>query len=189
MPPHGRDDEFDSDDEVLVKRIKKIKQAQKSRPKQIQSPKSPVKRGQLSVLQYDQQQKFPKQHANTTIRVLDPKSVQSVPKPERETQNPKRFFRPKYQLQVILYISADKKIENTPMDVHLTYALPIGAMKVEEFYGKKTKDAKHNEVRSAWRKEWNLQDRTPRLSRMPQYILSQASAMESFKRNFMLYMT
>ena len=44
-------------------------------------PKSHVKRGQLLVLQHYQQQKSPKQHANTTTRVLDPKSVQSAPKP------------------------------------------------------------------------------------------------------------
>jgi len=36
MPPSGHDDESDSDDEVLVKRIKKIKQASKPRPKQMQ---------------------------------------------------------------------------------------------------------------------------------------------------------
>ncbi|KAJ8425006.1 hypothetical protein Cgig2_025385 [Carnegiea gigantea] len=68
---------------------------------------------------------------------------------------------------VTLYISADKKIEITLMNVHLTLALPIGGRKVEEFYGKKPKDAKSNEVLSAWRKEWNLQDETPKLSQMP----------------------
>ena len=49
---------------------------------------------------------------------------------------------------VSLYISPDKRIEITPMDVHLT-ALPIGGRKVEEFYGKKPKDAKYNEVVNA----------------------------------------
>jgi len=82
---------------------------------------------------------------------------------------------------VILYISAEKKIENTP-------ALSIGGMKIEEFYGKKTKDAKYNKVFSAWIKEWSLQDGNPKLSQMPHYILSQADAGESFKRNFVLYM-
>ncbi|KAJ8429061.1 hypothetical protein Cgig2_025050 [Carnegiea gigantea] len=89
---------------------------------------------------------------------------------------------------VTLYMFADKKIEITPMDVHLTLALPIGGRKVEEFYGKKAKDTKYNEVLLAWRKEWNLQDGTPKLSHMPQYILSQADVGESFKRNFVLYM-
>ena len=36
MPPPGHGDESDSNDEVLVKRIKKIKQATKSRLKQMQ---------------------------------------------------------------------------------------------------------------------------------------------------------
>jgi len=72
MPPPGHHDESDSDDEVLVKRIKKIKQATKSKPKQMQarskksikaqaekekqvvqkSPKTLVKSGQLSVFKY-----------------------------------------------------------------------------------------------------------------------------------------
>ena len=67
-------------------------------------------------------------------------------------------------------------------------ALSIGRRKVEEFYGKKPKDVKYNEVLAAWRKEWNLQDGTTKLSQMPQYILSQTDAGESFKRNFVLYM-
>ncbi|KAJ8424624.1 hypothetical protein Cgig2_034190 [Carnegiea gigantea] len=54
---------------------------------------------------------------------------------------------------VTLYISPDKRIEITPMDVHITLALPIGGRKVEEFYGKKPKDAKYNEVLDAWRKD------------------------------------
>jgi len=50
---------------------------------------------------------------------------------------------------VALHIVADKKIEISPMDLHLTLALPIGGRKVEEFYGKKPKDPKYNEVLSA----------------------------------------
>jgi len=50
---------------------------------------------------------------------------------------------------VTLYISPDKKIEITPMDVHITLALPIGGRKIEEFYGKKPKDAKYNKVLDA----------------------------------------
>jgi len=57
---------------------------------------------------------------------------------------------------VTLYISPDKRIEIIPMDVHITLALPIGGRKVEEFYGKKPKDVKYNEVLDAWRKDWNL---------------------------------
>jgi len=63
-----------------------------------------------------------------------------------------------------LYISADKKIQIPPIDVHLTLALPIGGRKVKEFYGKKEKDSKYNEVLLVWRNEWNLQDVTPKLS-------------------------
>ena len=37
---------------------------------------------------------------------------------------------------VTLYISPDKKIKITPMDVHLTLALPIGERKVKEFMAK-----------------------------------------------------
>ncbi|KAJ8431773.1 hypothetical protein Cgig2_009371 [Carnegiea gigantea] len=67
MPPPGHDDESESDDEVLVKRMKKIKQGTKSRPKKMQlrskkcvkakpekqedvqkSPKPPIKSEQLS---------------------------------------------------------------------------------------------------------------------------------------------
>ncbi|KAJ8423696.1 hypothetical protein Cgig2_003380 [Carnegiea gigantea] len=54
---------------------------------------------------------------------------------------------------VTLYISPDKLIEIIPMDVHITLALPIGGRKVEEFYGKKPKDATYNEVLDAWRKD------------------------------------
>ncbi|KAJ8429650.1 hypothetical protein Cgig2_001646 [Carnegiea gigantea] len=54
---------------------------------------------------------------------------------------------------VTLYISPDKKIEITLMGVHITLALPIGGKKVEEFYGKKPKDATYNKVLDAWRKD------------------------------------
>ncbi|KAJ8428128.1 LOW QUALITY PROTEIN: hypothetical protein Cgig2_011492 [Carnegiea gigantea] len=54
---------------------------------------------------------------------------------------------------VTLYISPEKRIGITPMDVYLTLTLPIGGRKVEEFYGKKPKDAKYNEVLDAWRKD------------------------------------
>ena len=89
--------------------------------------------------------------------------------------------------QSLVYISPEKRNEITPMDVHLTLALPIGGMKVEEFYGKKPKDAKYNEVLDARRKGRNLQDKSPKLSQMPQYILSQADAGDNFKRNFVLH--
>ena len=45
---------------------------------------------------------------------------------------------------VTLYISKHKRIEITPMDVNITLALPIGGKKVEEYYGKKPKDATYN---------------------------------------------
>ena len=40
---------------------------------------------------------------------------------------------------VSLYISPDKRIEITPMDVHFTLALPISGRKVEESYGQSQK--------------------------------------------------
>ena len=89
---------------------------------------------------------------------------------------------------VSLYISQYKRIEITPMDVHITLALPIGGKKVEEYYGNKPKDATYNQVLDAWRKDWNLKDGTPKLNQMPQYILRHADAGESFKRNFVMYM-
>ncbi|KAJ8434083.1 hypothetical protein Cgig2_030518 [Carnegiea gigantea] len=87
-----------------------------------------------------------------------------------------------YPYSVTLYILPDKRIETTPMDVHLILAFLIGGKKVEDFYRKKPKDAKYNEVLD------NLPDGTPKLSQMPQYILSQTDAGKSFKRNFVLYM-
>ena len=65
---------------------------------------------------------------------------------------------------VTLQITTEKKIQITPMDIHLTLALLISGRKVEEFYDKKPKDPKYNEVLSAWWKEWNLEDGTPKLS-------------------------
>ncbi|KAJ8444137.1 hypothetical protein Cgig2_029912 [Carnegiea gigantea] len=183
MPPPRHDDESESDDEVLMKRTKKIKQATMSRPKKMQvRPKSV--------------------DTSATIRVEDPKSMQSVPKPAEGDTKPKKIFQTRMSpsglvcmidnfneaqrkairdmgfrgflhLQVIelpgnlykwlvdrfdpysitLYISPDKRIEITPMDVHLILALPIGGKKVEEFYGKKPKDAKYNKVLDAWKKD------------------------------------
>ncbi|KAJ8427896.1 hypothetical protein Cgig2_008514 [Carnegiea gigantea] len=83
-----------------------------------------------------------------------------------------------------LYITNEKKIEITPMNVHLTLALPIGGRKLEEFYGEKPKDPEHNEHGG----KNNLEDGTPKLSKMPQYILNQANTGESLKRNFVLCM-
>jgi len=37
---------------------------------------------------------------------------------------------------VTQHITTEKKIEITPMGMYLTLALPIGGMKVEEFYGR-----------------------------------------------------
>jgi len=47
IPPHGHEDESDSEDEVLVKRIKKIKKASKYRSKQIQMSSKQCARAQL----------------------------------------------------------------------------------------------------------------------------------------------
>ncbi|KAJ8422766.1 hypothetical protein Cgig2_013551 [Carnegiea gigantea] len=158
-----------------------------------------VSHGELSVLKHKKQHKSLKQHTSSTVHVQDPKAMQSMPKhaeanirfggflhlqvnelPEDLCKWLVDRFDP---YSVILYISPDKKIDFTPMDVHLTLGLPIGGRKVEEFYGKKPKkNAKYNEVLAARRKEWNMQDGTSKLSQMPQYILSQADAGKSFKR-------
>ncbi|KAJ8429515.1 hypothetical protein Cgig2_026695 [Carnegiea gigantea] len=178
-----------SDDEVLVKRIKKIKQGSKFRPKKMQLRAKKCVKSQPE--KKEDIQKSPKPP------VKSPKSMQSEPKPaEGDSKykifqsriSPSRFvsiianfneaqrkaiqdmgFGGFLHLQVIklsgdlckwlvdrfdpysvtLYISPDKRIEITPMDVHITLALPIGGRKVEEFCGKKPKDAKYNEVLDA----------------------------------------
>ncbi|KAJ8420635.1 hypothetical protein Cgig2_021357 [Carnegiea gigantea] len=55
-----------------------------------------------------------------------------------------------YPYLVTLYISSDKKIEITLMDIHLMLALPIGRRKVKEFYNKKPKDPEYNVVILLW---------------------------------------
>ncbi|KAJ8439043.1 hypothetical protein Cgig2_014463 [Carnegiea gigantea] len=151
MPPHRHEDETESEDKVLMKIIKKIKLASKPSAKQLQMrskkcarakaekerkslKKSPSheKHRQLSVVQPDHQKKSPKQHANTSIGDQCKWIVDN--------------FDP---YSVTLYVTTEKKIEITPMNVHLTLTLPIGGRKVEEFYGKKSKDPEYNEVLSA----------------------------------------
>ncbi|KAJ8435697.1 hypothetical protein Cgig2_027287 [Carnegiea gigantea] len=183
MPSPGHDDVSDSDDEVLVKRMKNIKQASKSRLKQIQlrskkcaraqadkerkaiqkSPKTPIKCGQLSVLQHQQQHKSPNSTQVLPSVFKTPKwpplgfiaMIEKFSKAQRQAIIDMGFggflylqvnelsgdlhkwlvysFDPH---SVTLCISPDKKIEITPMDMHLTLALPIGGRKVEEFYKK-----------------------------------------------------
>jgi len=112
MPPSGHDDESESDDEVLVKRMKKIKQPTKSRPKKIQvrskkrvkaqlekkkedvqkTPKPPIKSGQLLVFKHKKEQKSLKKDTSATVRVEEPKSMQSVPKPVEGDTKTKKIF-------------------------------------------------------------------------------------------------
>jgi len=47
---------------------------------------------------------------------------------------------------VKFYITVGKKIDITPMDVHLLLALLIDGRKIEEFYGKKPDSPKYNEA-------------------------------------------
>ncbi|KAJ8421611.1 hypothetical protein Cgig2_021853 [Carnegiea gigantea] len=188
--------------------MKKIKQAIKSRPKKIQvrsktcgkaqHEKKKEDSGQLSVFKHQKEHKFLKKDTNATVRVEDPNSIQSVPKPAEGDTKPKKIFQTRMspswfvgminnfnevqrkairdmgfggflhlqvtELQgnlcnwlvgrfdlysVTLYISPNKRIEITPMDVYLTLVLPIYGKKVEDFYGKKPKDAKYNEVLDA----------------------------------------
>ncbi|KAJ8425720.1 hypothetical protein Cgig2_015868 [Carnegiea gigantea] len=225
IPPPGYVDESNSDDEVLVKRIKKIKEGTKSKPKKMElrvkksaksqpgkkedlkkSPKPPVKIEHLLVTKHKKEDKSPKkkQHIqkSAAIPIEGPKSVQSVPKPAEGDTKHKKIFQSRLSpsgfvgmithfneaqtkaiqemgfggflhlqvtelpgdlckwlvdrfdpYSVTLYISQEKRIKITPMDVHVTLALPIGGKKVEEFYGEKPKDATYNQVLDAWRKD------------------------------------
>ncbi|KAJ8426316.1 hypothetical protein Cgig2_011987 [Carnegiea gigantea] len=200
MSPHGHDDESDSEDEVLVKRIKKIKQASKPKSKQIQmrskkcaraqaekerqaiqkNPKSPIKHGQLSVLFVAMIENFNEAKRQATCDIGFGGFLQlQVTKLLGDLCKWLVDHFDRYS--VMLYISADKKIKIPPIDVHLTLALLINGRKIKEFYGKKPKNSKYNEVLPAWRNEWNLQDGTPKLSQMPQYILSHADIWERKK--------
>ncbi|KAJ8428421.1 hypothetical protein Cgig2_010404 [Carnegiea gigantea] len=152
MPPLGHDDEFDSDDEVLVKRMKKIKQAK-------MSPSGFI--AMIDKFSEAQRQAIIDMGFEGFLHLQVNKLLGDLCKWLVDSFDP---------YSVTLYISPDKKIKITPMDVHITLALPIGGKKVEEFYGRKPKDAKYNKVLVAWRNKWNLQDRTPKLSQMPQCI-------------------
>ncbi|KAJ8422055.1 hypothetical protein Cgig2_024515 [Carnegiea gigantea] len=169
MPPPGHGDESESDDEL---RSKKCVKAQPKKKEDVQkSPKPPVKSRHLS------KSLKKKEHVqkSAAVPIEGPKSVQSVPKPAEGDTKHKEIFQSRMSpsgfvtellgdlrkwlvdrfdpYSVTLYVSPDKRIEITPMDVHITLALPIGGRKVEEFYGKKPKDAKYNEVLDAWRKD------------------------------------
>ncbi|KAJ8424544.1 hypothetical protein Cgig2_010844 [Carnegiea gigantea] len=221
MPSPGHVDESDSNDEVLMKKIKKIKEGTKSKPKKMQmrakksvksqpekkedvkkSPKPPIKSAQLSVTKHKKEHKSlkKKQHVqkSAAVPVEGPKSIQSVLKPAEGDIKHKKIFQSRLSpsrfvgmiahfneaqtkaiqdigfggflhlqvtelpgnlckwlvdrfdpYSVTLYISPDKRIEITPMDVHITLALSIGGKKVEELYGKKSKDAIYNEILDA----------------------------------------
>ncbi|KAJ8430659.1 hypothetical protein Cgig2_000252 [Carnegiea gigantea] len=195
MPLPRHVDESDSNNKVLVKRIKKIKEGAKSKPKKMQlrvkkcvksqhgkkedvkkSPKPPVKSAQLSLTKREKEHKSlkKKQHVqkSAAVPVEGSKSMQSVPKPVEGDTKYKKIFQSRMSpsgfvgiiahfneaqtkaiqemgfdpYSVTLCISQDKRIEITPMDVHITLALPIDGKKVEEFYGKKPKDATYNQV-------------------------------------------
>ncbi|KAJ8435326.1 hypothetical protein Cgig2_022927 [Carnegiea gigantea] len=182
LPRHVDESEFD--DEVFVKRIKKIKQGTKSRPKIMQlwakkcvksqpekkedvqkSLKPPVKSAQLSVIKHKEEQKSlkKKQHVqkSTVVPVEGPKSVQSVPKPAAGDTKHKKIFQSRMSpsgfvtklpgdlckwlegifdpYSVTLYISPDKRIEITPMDMHITLALPLVEGKLRSFIRKSPK--------------------------------------------------
>ncbi|KAJ8420836.1 hypothetical protein Cgig2_027299 [Carnegiea gigantea] len=174
MPPHWHKDESDSEGEVLVKRIKKIKQASKPRSKQIQ----------MSVLGHKLKReagypgKSKKSCKAWTTLSFAICLTKEIPEIAKAGTKPKKIFQTRMSsswfvalienfnkahrqaihdvgfggflhLQVTellgdlckwlvdsfdpylvtLYITADKKIEITPIDVHLR----IGGRKVEEF--------------------------------------------------------
>ncbi|KAJ8427493.1 hypothetical protein Cgig2_013574 [Carnegiea gigantea] len=118
MSPPGHDDQSESDDEVLVKGMKKIKQGTKSRPKKMQvrskkcikaqpekkedvqkSPKPPVKSGQLLVIKHKKEQKSLKKNEDVqksaTVPVEGPKSIQYVQKPAEGDTKYKKIFQSK----------------------------------------------------------------------------------------------
>ncbi|KAJ8429192.1 hypothetical protein Cgig2_028765 [Carnegiea gigantea] len=192
-------------------RAKKFVKSQLKKKEDVKkSPKPPVQIAQLLVTKYKYEHKSlkKKQHVQKSaiVPVKGPKSVQSVPKlAEGDTKHRKDLSIKNVTIRVTelpgdlckwlvdrfdpysvtLYISLDKRIEITQMDVHITLALPIGGKKLEEFYKKKPENATYNEVLDAWRKDWNLQDGTPKLSQMPQYILSQTDAGEKCDKYYL----
>ncbi|KAJ8435804.1 hypothetical protein Cgig2_024787 [Carnegiea gigantea] len=176
IPLPGHVDELDSDEKVLMERIKTIKEGTKSRPKKMQL------RAKKCVNSKPEKKKDVQK---------SPKPPVKMPKPAKEDTKHKKIFQSRMSpsgfvgmianfneaqtkaiqdmgfggflhlqvaelpgdlckwlvdrfdpYSVILYISLDKRIEITPMDVHITLALPISGRKVEEFYSKKSKDAK-----------------------------------------------
>ncbi|KAJ8437818.1 hypothetical protein Cgig2_013434 [Carnegiea gigantea] len=129
MPPHGHKDESDSEEEVLVKRIKKIERASKPRPKQIQMRSKKCARQKL------------KKRGRLSRKIQ--KVLQSVDNSQfynminkRNPRNSKQILPFVFKIldsfdpySVALHISSDKKIEIRPMDLHLTLAHPIGGRK------------------------------------------------------------
>jgi len=122
MPPPRHGDESESDDEVLVKRMKKIKQATKSRPKKMQvrskkcakanpkkkkegvqkSPKSPVKSAQLLLFKHQTEHKSLKKETSATVMLKTPSLCNLCQNLQRETQNPKRSFKQERHHQGLL---------------------------------------------------------------------------------------
>ena len=54
------------------------------------SPKPPMKSGQLSVFKRQKEHKSMKKDTSATVRVEDPKSIESVPKPAEGDTKPKK---------------------------------------------------------------------------------------------------
>ncbi|KAJ8429647.1 hypothetical protein Cgig2_009293 [Carnegiea gigantea] len=169
MPPYGHGDETEFKDKGLMKRIKKTKQASKPRlhvgvpdPSlcknvQIDTKCKKIFQTKMSPLGFvAMTNKFNEAQKRAILDVVIelPRDLYKWLVNNFDTYS------------VTLYITTEKKIEITQIDV-------------EEFYGKKPKDPKYNEVLSAWRKEWNLEDGTPKLSQMAQYILNQADVEET----------
>ncbi|KAJ8425259.1 hypothetical protein Cgig2_033491 [Carnegiea gigantea] len=169
-PSLGHNDESESDHEVLGQPEKKEDVRKSLKPP-------------LSVIKHEKEQKSLKKkkdvQKSAIVPVEGPKSMQYVPKPAEEDTKSKKIFQTRMSpsefvgminnfndaqrkaiqdmgfdpYSITFYISPDKRIEITPMDVHLTSALSIGGRKVDDFYEKKPKDAKYNEVLDAWKKD------------------------------------
>ncbi|KAJ8436462.1 hypothetical protein Cgig2_018595 [Carnegiea gigantea] len=172
MPPPGHVDESDSDDEVLVKRIKKIKEGTKSKPKKMEltvkksaksqpgkkedvkkSPKPPIKSAQLSVIKHKKEDKFlkKKQHVqkSVVIPVEGPKFMQSVPKPAKGDTKHKKIFQSRMSLSGFVGMIAHFNGAQTKAIQEMGFGGFLHLQKVEEFYRKQPKDATYNQVLNA----------------------------------------
>ncbi|KAJ8442716.1 hypothetical protein Cgig2_011636 [Carnegiea gigantea] len=80
-----------------------------------------------------------------------------------------------------------QKFSVTTFDVYATLGVPLGGTEIIEI-NKSLMDEEYYEVHAAWLKEWKLQKNAPKLTPMPEFIMSEKDGGESFKRNFIIYL-